>query len=199
MSIKSTLKKTCIVTGVICLFILVAALIIMSQDNLRFKLDYESLNHIPYENGKKISVKIPLDNKVKYIRGKEVLEVLKTKTGIIYFGYNSCPWCRNIVEPLIEIAKENKIEPIYYVDVHREIDGIELELKEILDPYLREDEETKQKVLAFPDVYFIKDGKIIGHHISTVKSYKNPYKGMTQEQENELKEIYQALAKEMKR
>ena len=185
--------------GILFLVFMVLAVIVISNDNLHFKLDYESLNNIPYENGRKIPVSIPLNNNIKYIEGKDVLETLKTKTGIVYFGYNSCPWCRNVIGILIETAKENQIKPIYYVDIHHAIDDVKEELKEYLDEYLRVDEETGEKVLAVPDVYFIKNGKIIGHHISTVKSYKNPYKGMNDKQKQELKGIYQDIIKEMKK
>jgi len=196
---KKNIKKVVIVLGILFLVFMVLAVIVISNDNLHFKLDYESLNNIPYENGRKIPVSIPLNNNIKYIEGKDVLETLKTKTGIVYFGYNSCPWCRNVIGILIETAKENQIKPIYYVDIHHAIDDVKEELKEYLDEYLRVDEETGEKVLAVPDVYFIKNGKIIGHHISTVKSYKNPYKGMNDKQKQELKGIYQDIIKEMKK
>ena len=78
------------------------------------------------------------------------------------------------------------------------IDDISSELMELLNDYLRVDEETNQKVLATPDVYFIKDGKIKAHHISTVESYRNPYRGMNDDQIKELKAIYQAGIEEIK-
>lgn len=192
------LKKYLIIVGSILLIILIISLIVAFNDNLRFKLDYESLNSIPYDNGKTIEVKIPWNNPVEYIYQEEVLDVLENETGIVYFGYNSCPWCRNIIEVLLETAKEEGIDTIYYVNIHGAIDGIEEELKEILYDYLRENSETGEKVLAVPDIYFIKDGKIIGHHISTVESYKNPYKGMNKQQKSELKKIYQELLEEIK-
>lgn len=192
------LKKYLMIVGIILLVILTIALIVTFNDNLRFKLDYESLNSIPYDNGKKIEVKISWNNPVDYIYQEEVIEVLENGTGIVYFGYNSCPWCRNIVEILLETAKEEKFDKVYYVNTHGALDGIEEELIEILHDYLRENPETGEKVLAVPDVYFIKDGKIIGHHISTVESYKNPYKGMNEEQKKELKKIYQELLEEIK-
>lgn len=197
--LKKNIKRALIITSIICLLLVIATIIILNNDSLRFKLEYESLNRIPYENGRKIPVSIPWNNSIKYIEEKEVLETLKTKSGIVYFGYNSCPWCRNVIGIVIETARENQIKPIYYVDIHHAIDGIKEELKECLDEYLRVDEETREKVLAVPDIYFIKDGKIIGHHISTVKSYKNPYKGMTEEQKQELKGIYQEIIEEMKK
>lgn len=196
---KKNIKRIIVIIGIVFLLLIIFASIIISNDNLRFKLDYEFLNNIPYENGRRIPVSIPFNNHIEYIEGKKIIETLKTKTGIVYFGYNSCPWCRNVIGLLIETANENKIKPIYYVDIHHAIDNVKEELKEYLKDYLRVDEETKEKVLAVPDVYFIKNGKIIGHHISTIKSYKNPYKGMNDQQKKELKGIYQEIIKEMKK
>lgn len=197
--LKRNIKKAVIITAILCFLLTVITIIIMKNDNIRFKIEYEYINHIPYENGRKISVSIPWNNKIKYIEGKEVIETLTTKTGIIYFGYNSCPWCRNIIGVLIEEAEKYEINTIYYVDVHSAIDDTKEELKELLDEYLREDEETKEKVLGVPDVYFVRNGKIVGHHRGAIKSYKNPYKGMNEAQKKELKDIYGNLIKEMKK
>ena len=47
------------------------------------------------------------------------------------------------------------------------------------------------KRLYVPDVYFIKDGKIVYHHLGSVDSYKDAFKGMNNKQLKELKNIYQ--------
>lgn len=193
--IKGSFKKTLIATGIILIIIVIISLIILLNDNLRFKFDYESLNNIPYTNGKIIKTKIPWKNNIKYIEGEEVIQTLKKETGIVYFGYPSCPWCRNIVGPLIEVAKENNLK-IYYVNIHNAIEEEKEELKKLLKDYLRKNEETGEYVIAVPDVYYIKSGKIIGHHIGSVDSYKNPYKKMTEKQKKELKTKYQKLIKD---
>lgn len=197
---KKGKKKWIFITlaSILVIFI-IGAIIIRTNDELRFKFEYGMINYIPYENGEKIVIDIPFNNGIKYLEGDEIIDTFRNETGIIYLGYSSCPWCRNIIEPLIEVAKENDIDTIYYVNVyHEKFDSIKDELKEILNDYLRVDEETNQKVFATPDVYFIKDGKIKTHHISTVKSYRNPYRGMNDEQIKELKAIYQAGIEEIK-
>lgn len=195
---KKLLKKTFVIIGIIFLIFGIIFLVLMFNDNLRFKFDYESLNNIPYTNGKIIKAKVPWKNSIKYIEGKEVLQILKNETGIVYFGYPSCPWCRNIVGPLIEVAKENNLK-IYYVNTHEAIDDIKEELKKVLKDYLRKNEETNEYVIAVPDVYYIESGKIIGHHIGTIESYKNPYKKMTEKQKEQLKEKYRELIKSKER
>ena len=183
------MKKKIIIVTILIILLLLIGLIVYSNDAIRFKLSYEYINTVEYSNGKKIKVSIPLNNQIKYLNNNDIITFLKEGTGIIYFGYNTCPWCRNIVEPLLEVADENNIDKVYYVDIHH-ISKIKKEIINILDDYLRLDEETNTKVLAVPDVYFIKNGKILTHHIGTVDSYKNPYLGMNKKQKEELKKIY---------
>lgn len=184
------MKKKCIIIGIILLILILIGVLLYHNDAIRFKISYEYMNIVEYNNGKTIKVDIPFDNRIQYIKGKQVIDTFQNKTGIIYLGYNSCPWCRNIIEPLIEVAKEEKIDTIYYVNIHDNLDEIKEDLFQILDDYLRIDEDTNQKRLAVPDVYFVKNGKIEFHHIGTVDSYKNPYEKMTISQKEELKEIY---------
>ncbi|MBE6146848.1 MAG: hypothetical protein E7168_00780 [Firmicutes bacterium] len=193
------MKKKLIIILTVIIVLLGIGIYIYSRDNLRFKISYESINNIEYTNGKKIPVSIPIDNGVKYLTGNKIKEVMTKETGIFYFGYTSCPWCRNAVVPLIETAKENGISKIYYIDTHSSsFQDVSTDVKEVLGDYLETDEETGQKRLGVPDVYFVKDGEIIGHHIGTVSSYKNPYLGMNKQQTNELKEIYRIFIKEIK-
>lgn len=184
------MRKKGLIIGIFLLVIIfVSIIIIYTNDNLRFKLSYEYINLVEYSNGKTIKVNIPIDNNIKYLENDEVISFFKTGTGIIYFGYDTCPWCRNMIEPLIEVVKEENIDTIYYVD-SKKVKSIKDDLYKILDKYLRVDSETNEKRFAVPDVYFIKDGKIMSHHIGTVDSYKNPYKKMTISQKKELKKIY---------
>ena len=184
------MKKKIFIIGIISLIIILVGVICYNNDSIRFKISYEYINLVEYNNGKTIKVDIPLNNKIKYLENKEIIEFLENGTGIVYFGYNTCPWCRNIIEPLIEVANEEKINTIYYVNSKENLSNIKKDLYEILDKYLRTDPDTLKKRLAVPDVYFIKDGKIMFHHIGSVDSYSNPYKEMNGKQKKELKEIY---------
>ena len=35
----------------------------------------------------------------------------------MYFGDPLCPWCRSVIEKSIEVAKDNKIDKIYYIKI----------------------------------------------------------------------------------
>lgn len=192
------MKKKIIIISSILLVLGIICFCLYKNDSLRFKISYEYINTVEYSNGKKIKIKVPYNNKIKYLDEENLLTYLKEKTGIFYFGYNTCPWCRNIVPILIDTVKENNIDTIYYIDTHElDLSNIKDELFAFLGDNLRENEDGK-KVLAVPDVYFVKDGKIIGHHIGTVDSYLNPYKGMSDSEKKELASIYETYIKEMK-
>ena len=163
----------------------------MTGDGIRFKEEYEALNN-------SISMYIAEDNPIKYASFKEVEELFAKGTGIIYFGFPSCPWCRNMIPVLFDVAKENNVNTIYYVNP-RELKSNTEEynkLLEILNPYLEESDGGK--VLYVPDVYFIKDGKVVGHHLSTVESQTDPRISLNEEQVKELSSIYQELLNKMK-
>lgn len=172
---------------IIVLFLLFGFIYIYSNDNLKFKFEYELYNNISYDNGKKIKAKIPFDNNVTYVKEKDLESVLTSGDRVIYFGYTTCPWCRNIVSPLVEVINDNNLDKLYYVDVH----SVNAKsVYDILDEYLEFDNDGNKR-LYVPDVYFIKDGRIVYHHLGSLDSYKDAFKGMNNKQLNELKSIYQ--------
>ena len=172
---------------IIVLFLLFGFIYIYSNDNLKFKFEYELYNNISYDNGKKIKAKIPFDNNVTYVKEKDLESVLTSGDRVIYFGYTTCPWCRNIVSPLVEVINDNNLDKLYYVDVH----SVNAKsVYDILDEYLEFDNDGNKR-LYVPDVYFIKDGRIVYHHLGSLDSYKDAFNGMNNKQLNELKSIYQ--------
>ena len=160
------------------------------------------------DNGKSYPiVNISADNTVKYIKPKEVVNVLKKGSGIIYFGYNTCPWCRSLVSTLTEVAKEKK-EKIYYVDIKdirstftidngkstKDYYNILDELDNYLEEYFLEDEDgnkydTKEKRLYAPTIVAVSRGNITSVHIGTVSSQKSGYDKLTEEEIKELENI----------
>lgn len=192
------MKKKILIITVIIVIISIVAIITYTDDELHFKISYEYINYIEYNNGKKIKVSIPANNKIKYVSNTELLDILNKQTGIVYFGYNTCPWCRNAVPILIDAIKKNNIETIYYADIHKlKLSSIKEELYSKLSQYLHEDNEG-EKVLAVPGVYFLVNGEIVCNHTGTVESYHNPYNKMTKKQQEELLDIYDKCIKEMK-
>ena len=89
-------------------------------DAIKFKEEYESLNGKTNDNNKKYrEVSISSVNPIVYKSAEEVAQMIDDKeTFVVYFGYNSCPWCRSVISTFIETAKELNIDKVYYVDVH---------------------------------------------------------------------------------
>lgn len=163
------------------------------QQTTQFKSEYEKYNG----NGIDVSIDTSVD--LKYLDTLEVIDLLENKTGVIYFGFPTCPWCRNIIPILFDVAKENN-EIIYYFNPSS-LRGTDDEnfnkIMTILDSYLEADE-NGEKVLYVPDVYFIKNGNIVGHHLGSVISQINPFEPLTDVQKTELKQIYLELINKIK-
>ena len=90
-----------------------------NDDSLKFKEEYESLNGtLNSQNSERRTVLIDEDNPFVYSSSKEIVEKIKDKkTFYVYFGSSYCPWCRSVIEKLVEMANKNKIDTIYYVDI----------------------------------------------------------------------------------
>lgn len=185
------------------------------SDALRFKREYEEVN------GKEVSgmrypvLEISDDNPIKYSDVEEVEKILKDGTGVIYFGYPNCPWCRTAVPVLLHAAMDAGVNRIYYIDMANErstysvVDGeikIDKEgteqyrkLLELFDDYLDDyvikdndgkEYQTGEKRIYVPIVFFVKDGEVLSYHLDTVKSQTNPFKQLNDEQYEELYNIY---------
>ena len=187
-------------------------------DSVKFKEEYEKLNGEVNSNNQKEypQMDISKDNMIKYLDVEEVLDILKDGTGVIYFGYPECPWCRNAVPVLLNAAQNTSLAQVYYYNANaikniKEVDDegkiVETQkekagyrdllkaLDSILKEYTLTDKDgntvhTGEKRIYVPLVVFVKDGKIIAHHEGTVDSQKDPYVLLNEEQKEELNQIY---------
>ncbi len=88
------------------------------SDAEKFKNEYEDLNDKTIDNINYISVNINGTNPINYIDEKELIKRIdNSETFLVFFGYAKCPWCRAIIENLINEANDNAIEKIYYLDI----------------------------------------------------------------------------------
>ena len=188
-----------------------------NTDALKFKEEYESLNGEKTQQGKTYpKVDISKDNPIKYADIDEIVKIINDGTGVIYFGFPNCPWCRSAVPALLNAASESGIDTIYYLNVTDVRDSKVVDangkvvtekkgskdypkllkaLDNYLDEYVIEDAhgkkyKTGEKRIYVPLVVFVRNGKVIGTHLDTVESQKDPYKGLTDEQNEELSLIY---------
>lgn len=183
----------------------------ITDDEKKFKEEYESLNSKKDSRGRDyIKVSIDEDNGMVYTTYDELHKLLTEGTGVIYFGYPECPWCRNAVPMLLQAASNKGLDNIYYFNA-KEIRDVKLldedgnivtekegtkeyyELLNILGDHLGEYEglnDDSIKRLYFPTVVFVRDGKVVGSHINTLESQTDPRVPLTEKQKEELVNIY---------
>ncbi len=196
--------------------------IVITEDEKAFKEAYESLNGTKNSSDKEyLSVTIPDKNLVTIKSDADIIDILNNGTGVVYFGFNSCPWCRSLVETLINTAKDNNIKNIYYVDVldirssyevknkklNQTKEGTEAyyEILDILEDYLsdykitsdKKEYDTKEKRLYAPTVVALNNGEIVGFHEGTVESQTDPYLGLNDDEKKELTNIFTDMFKKV--
>jgi thiol-disulfide isomerase/thioredoxin len=91
---------------------------VATADMLRFKGEYEALNgSIVNDTLTYKTITIPEFNLIKYVTPEEILKIAENGTGLIYFGFPQCPWCRQMMPLLIDIALDMGLDTIYYLDL----------------------------------------------------------------------------------
>jgi len=182
-------------------------------DAIKFKREYEEFNGKKYENTEisYFDVNLSSNNLFKYIKAEDAVKFLNEGTGVIYFGFPQCPWCRTLVPYLEEVGKSVGVKNIYYLNILELRDTYEVEgkkanitkegtkeyyeLLKALDKYLEEyyltNEDGKKidtgvKRLYAPTTVVVKDGKIVDFLEGTVDSQKK-FVALTKEETSELK------------
>ena len=123
-----------------------------SSDAARFKTAYS---------------RVADDNRFVFASAGEVLEKFESGSGLIFLGFQQCPWCQRLAPIVDEAAKAERLDKIYYLDIRhaRETnDATYKKLVEKLKPHLRTDENGQPRVYV-PDVTALKDGRVVGHFL----------------------------------
>lgn len=115
----------------------------------------------------------------------EAINILNNKTGVIFFCNPGSEWCQHYAKILDDIALENEMDKIYYVDIKddRSINSNKYrKLVTKLQDYLDTDD-TGNKRLSMPNLTFVKNGEIISNdnRTSLVSSDTTPEEYWTRE------------------
>ena len=146
----------------LCIFLVINHKEEVLSDAEKFKQEFEQYNGLTYEdtNDKLIDVEIPNDNPFVYKTGKEIVEIMQSEDAYILFGYASCPLTRAAIEVLIETAKEENIDKIYYVDI-----------KNMRDEYVPGEgiipEQTKEGTEAYYEILNIFGSKLDKYYVAS--------------------------------
>ncbi len=211
------------ITGLITVALICVGIVLLNKDNMhaptsdtKFYDEYTSYNNKENSNGKYYpEVTIDKNNLYYYASEDEVKELLNNGTGVLYLGFPTCPWCRNMVSVLNEAGKDYGIAKINYYDIKDIRSSFSFDdnnnlvkkdgtafysfLLEKLDNVLTEygvyDKnnelvDTGEKRLYAPTVVFIKDGVVKEIIEGTVDSQNDPYILLNETQKNELKNKY---------
>ena len=156
--------------SIISIFTLTAC---SKKDSVIFKNDYESLNGKSNSNGNAYrEVSIPKSNPIIISSAQEIVKMIEDEeTFYVYFGSKLCPWCRSVIEEAIEVANNNGIDKIYYVDIWDDLGNEILRDKYVLDESnkpLKTQEGTEEysKLLTYLDdvleeyTYTLNDNKL---------------------------------------
>ena len=182
-----------------------------NSDAYKFKVEYENLNGEKSKGGSEYrSVTISRKNKMKYATAEEIVEKIdKNESFIVYFGFASCPWCRSMIENLVDLSIDEGID-VYYVDVLDIRDTIELvdgevkktkegtkaymelldRLGSVLSEYSLKDQdgndiETNEKRIYAPNVVAVVNGLPIKMVEGVSSKLTDPYSNISDEMNKE--------------
>lgn len=109
------------------------------------------------------------NNVFVYKSSTEILNILKSGTGVIFLGFPECPWCQHYALHLNDVAKENNVKEIYYYNI-KEIRNNNTEkykeMVKLLGDYLSYDDSSNKRIFV-PNVVFVKNGKILANDNET--------------------------------
>ena len=191
-------------------------------DGIKFKEEYEKLNGKKNDQGKKYrEITIDSKNKMVYKTTEEVLNLIdKKKSFVLYFGFDTCPWCRSVVPTLASISKELN-QKVYYIDVKDIRDTYELDddnkpklvkkgskdyskllekLEPVLEDYTLTDSDNNEikvgeKRIYAPSIVSVIDGKAKELTTGISDKQTDGYMKLTKEME---KETYNKIKKVLK-
>lgn len=142
------------------------------------------------------------DNVFVYKSKEDILKIMKNGTGVVYLGFPECPWCKEYVIYLNEVAKENKLDKIYYYNIlndRKDNTDFYKEVVSLLSGNLQYDDEGNERIYV-PNVSFHVNGKVIGNDYETSKdthNLSNPKEYWTNEEVEQLKSKLNEYTKEV--
>ena len=119
--------------GVFAVLVVVSAILLLNNKKEdKFKDTYEGLNTVVVDPTLKYrTLDLKYTNIIEVTTMEEIVEKTKSKeTFIVYFGFESCPWCRSVINTALEVAHEKGIKKIYYVDVRPGEDSYETDIRD---------------------------------------------------------------------
>ena len=162
LEISKVNQKKIIITFIIVAIVLTLMILVAKTYYISANMSDSEKFYTEYGN-------IPVNNVFKMISAKEAYETLDDEQAILVFGFKECKWCKSYIPILNEVITENNVPVVYYCNIKEDRSKNTEDYKNLvakLAEYLYEDDNNNKRIYV-PDVYFIKDGKIIGHNNDT--------------------------------
>lgn len=176
----------------------------IDEEKAKFIEDYESLNGQLDRTGLYMNPEVHLPEYVpfEYEDFDDVVELLTEDSGVLYVGFPSCPWCRQLIQPMIDawnLTGSNEditcfniydLRPTRSVDEEGNVTETKApapeyaKLVELLYDYLRPLDGAKDesiKHIYSPMLVFVRNGNVEYVHIGTVEGHDRG-ETMTQEE-----------------
>lgn len=123
-------------------------------------------------------------------------------TGIIYFGFATCPWCIHALPIMNDVAKSLDLN-VYYVDKKSEEneanpEWLETTTKLLDEAYGLEKDDDGNPRIYVPEVIVVKNGEVIDHHLGTLDDHDATEREMSDTEKTELTSIYEKMFKKIK-
>ena len=212
-----------ILVMILAIFTLVGCVAKQPQTNpdaATFEEEYESLNGVVSNDHIRRSVDISEDNVFYYTLASDISQMISDKeTFVVYFGYNTCPWCRSVIEALDSVAKEEGVNAVYYVDIKDIRDTMELDennnpvctssgdpdyaklvkdLKEVLSDYTLYSNEgdcvdAGEKRIYAPNIVGVKEGQAVIMKTGIPADLEDPYEPLTDEMRQDSMEQFRSV------
>jgi thiol-disulfide isomerase/thioredoxin len=142
----------------------------------------------------------------QYTNATKVIEILKGESKkdeleVIVFTFPECPWCQESLPRVNQVAKELAITEVLLLNV-REMRDLKtpeyMEIFELVKDDIEFGEGSKERErINVPTIIVVKNGEIVGSHLSTVASHaideNKVLPPMTDEQDAEFKAILRNL------
>lgn len=185
--------------------------IVLSNDIETFISEYEGYNGQELYDHEILSLDLNEDAIIYITSAEDIVDVMLEENALIYFGFETCPWCRNMITALLDAAAD-KDQAIYYVDImeirntYTVEDGLIVEstvgedayydILEVfgdnLSDYIVYDEDgeeynTNTTRLYGPTLITVKDGELLDMMVGTLSSVTDPYTALT---DSEYEELY---------
>ena len=149
-------------------------------------------------DSEKFAKEYDISNKNSFIYSNvdEIIDILENKSGIILFADSDSDYSKEAVKVLKKVLDNIKYSnKIYYydpTDIQNKRTKSYRKLLDLLDGYLEYDD-NDNTVLYLPDIYIVKNGKIIDHNNDPALMKGNIEDNFTEEYKKKLYKKYSIL------